>query len=470
MTKQHKVIGVVVAILVILGVVGTCARIHIANKEDELYKTLNSVKATLPSDVVVDNNMEKGFLATRGDYNISKDGNAIKIHYKIEHSFLSWFGGPMEFHSKTTIDYPNFKMMEPIRTDGTISQNGGFDLVSKSVEAVYLINNGQGQLVIAPTQSHLLYDGKTHDLEANTNIPTITLNNEIDQIKINNIEAVRKTNADSPLIGEFNVSFDSLTDQRQKLGTLSLGKFNLLTHSEVSNNKFKVKVDVIGNDLETPSAKNNKIELAYSLNDLNYDALNDIEKLTDEGNALHNIQTKHQIAHDINQIVESGFSIVIDKIYGEKPDGKINLSASYVLAPSKPANFSNNSQFKLNVASEGSWVQPMAESLSTFLSAPITTNGNTLNVKLSYDKGEFKANDLPMDSPLKDEIQKSLSRLDVMYKLMFDEQNGLFFKNFAQLEQQEPNASKEAMPNNNENQPSAASDTAPNLGSGNAQE
>lgn len=442
MTKQSKSLIVVVAILVILGVILTCTRISIGNKEDELYNKLNSYKNNLPPSFKVENNMIKGMFATRGDYNLYQGQNSIKVHYKIEHGLLSWFGGPMNFHSKTTINYPNLKSTDPIKTNGTISQDGSVDLNSNSVETTYLIDD-KANLVFAPSTSHFLYDGKTGDITSTINIPSINLNDEKDKLKITNILVNRKTNEKDPLLGSLDLSIDSMTDSKPDLGNLTLGKFNLKATSENVNNKFNAKVDLVALDLETPQVKNNKIELAYSILGLNYQAIQDIRKIGNEGSITQNPEAKKSVAHDINQVVQSGFSIVIDKLYAEKQDGKINLNASYVLAPSAQVNFENNSQFNLNVNSEGSWIVPVAQGLSELLGVPITTNGKNLDVKLNYSKGNFTANSLPMNSPLKEELQGNLQKLDMIYKLMFDEQNGYFFKSYSQLEQQSPNATEE---------------------------
>jgi hypothetical protein len=464
MTKKNKSIIVVVAILVVLGVVMGCARIQIGNKEDELYSKLNEFKSQLPSDVTVENNMIKGMFTTRGDYNISKGENSIKIHYKVEHGFLSWLWGPMEFKSKTSINIPNLKMMEPIKTEGKVSQDGSLDLVSNSVDIVYVLGEN-AQVTISPTTSHLVYNGKTGQSNSDLTIPTINVETSDNVLKINNIKGTKNTNDNQPLLGTFNVAIDSISDNRKNVGMLTVGKINLNVESKNVNNKYNTKFDITANDLETPDNKNQKTELAYSVLGLDYNALTDIAKFQANHSLLEDPQNKKKLISDINQIVQGGFSIVIDKFYAQKADGKINLSANYVLSPSNTINFENNSQLNLNVDSEGSWVAPMAENLSTLLGAPITTNGNNLNVKLNYNKGNFTANGLPMDSPLREQIHANLQKLDIFYKIMFDEQNGLFLKyyNPASNEIQAPNAlEQQNQPNDESSEQSTQPDSASN--------
>lgn len=475
MSKKNKTIIVVVAILVVLGVVMGCARIQIGNKEDEFYSKLNEFKTQLPPDVVVENNMIKGMFATRGDYNISKGENSIKIHYKIEHGFLSWFWGPMNFQSKTSINIPNLKMMEPIKTEGKVSQDGSLDLVSNSVDIVYALDENE-EIAISPTISHLVYNGKTGDSKSDLTIPTINVATTNNVLRINNIKGSRNTNENQPLLGNFNLTIDSIVDNKKNAGALTVGKIALNVDSKNTNNKYDTKFDITANDLETPDAKNKKVELAYSVLGLDYKSLTDLARYQENHALLQDPQNKKQLINDINQIVQNGFSIVIDKFYAEKEGGKINLNANYILSPSNMISFENNSQLNLNVDSSGSWVTPVAESLSGLLGAPITTNGNNLNVKLNYNKGNFTANGLPMDSPLKEQIQSNLQRIDIFYKLMFDAQNGLFLKYYDSannriqvpqapnmLEQQvEPNNnSNSSSEENNNNVPDSASNSTP---------
>lgn len=453
MNKKANIIGgAIVAVVIVGGILYYCEQRSLDQKEQQLNEQIARFQEYLPVGYKQSNQLTKGVFQSQGIYTLSYDAPKIPesklpdmtsykitVNYHIDHGLKSLFTHQVNIDATSRLEGPLTQILKTngdfIKTTGTVDSDGSFHLVSKSntMNLVFADEISKANIVISPIDSTSEFNQKTGEVKTNSNIPSIIAelsDTQIgnDKIELKEINITRDFKMNDPYLGTFNIKLDTMTTRYGEVKNAALQSSMLL-----NNNKYDLGINILGNVKLIQTKSPLVIDMKYSLNGLNKEAIDNYRKLhKDNKNTREaSIETKEQYRQNLVKLIQAGLTLNIDKLNVKGDFGSVEAKGQWLVNPIESKigenkdkiSLSNQSKIMVNIKSEGavtSWLMSTVGVNLLGLTPPDNMKNYQLNV--TYQQGGMEANQKPIAENFVEPFNYVLQTLDEQWNMPITEE------------------------------------------------